>query len=320
MLLFLVGMIWLRLSGPLIAGLLTYLIVSKLHLFEKRGKWLAVLFLIALVGLATYILGHFSNQTVRALPEIAEKAIPSLLHVANEYEIQLPFDDYATFKNSALEFVRSQTSHLSSVARFARVATAEVALMIIACVVAVAVFLNPRFEVSGKAPLPHSSVFNVYTAQIASRWSTFYTCFERVLGAQILISAINTFLTALFVIAVDLPYAFVTIGVTFLCGLLPVIGNLMSNTIIVCIGLTVSPQMALWALIFLVVIHKLEYFLNSKIIGHRIRNPVWLTLTALVIGERLMGIPGIVLAPIILHYIKTETSAIRAAETPGPLG
>ena len=49
-------------------------------------------------------------------------------------------------------------------------------------------------------------------------------------------------------------------------------------------------------MVFLVGIHKLEYFLNSKIIGDRIRNPVWLTLIALMIGERLMGIPGLVLA------------------------
>ena len=55
------------------------------------------------------------------------------------------------------------------------------------------------------------------------------------------------------------------------------------------------------ALVFLVVVPKLEYFLNSKIIGQRIRNPVWLTLIPLVIGERLMGIPGLVLAPVVLN-------------------
>jgi len=59
--------------------------------------------------------------------------------------------------------------------------------------------------------------------------------------------------------------------------------------VIVGIGFTVSPKMALAALIFLVAVHKLEYFLNSKIIGHRIRNPLWLTLLALVLGEKLMA-------------------------------
>jgi predicted PurR-regulated permease PerM len=103
---------------------------------------------------------------------------------------------------------------------------------------------------------------------------------------------------------------------TFFCGLLPVIGNLISNTIIVGIGITISPKMALTALIYLVVIHKLEYFLNSRIIGHRIRNPLWLTLLGLVIGERLMGIAGIILAPVVLNYIRLEASAIKAAREP----
>ena len=103
----------------------------------------------------------------------------------------------------------------------------------------------------------------------------------------------------------------VVIGVTFLCGLVPVLGNLVSNTVIVGIGFTVSPRMAFAALVFLVVIHKLEYFLNSKIIGQRIRNPLWLTLLALVLGERLLGLPGMVLAPVVLHYLKVEASSIE---------
>ena len=69
--------------------------------------------------------------------------------------------------------------------------------------------------------------------------------------------------------------------------------------------------MAFGALAFLVVIHKLEYFLNSKIIGYRIRNPLWLTLLALILGERLMGIPGMILAPVVLNYVKLEASRIE---------
>ena len=103
-------------------------------------------------------------------------------------------------------------------------------------------------------------------------------------------------------------YSVVVIILTFLCGLLPVIGNLMSNTLIVGVALTISPRLAVWALVFLVVIHKFEYFLNSKIIGARIRYPMWLTLLALILGERLLGIAGIILAPVILNFIKVETT------------
>jgi predicted PurR-regulated permease PerM len=137
------------------------------------------------------------------------------------------------------------------------------------------------------------------------------------MGAQFLISAINTLLTGIFLVAVQLPYAVVVLGMTFLCGMLPVIGNLISNCILVGIGFTVSPRMALISLIFLVVIHKLEYLLNSKIVGDRIRNPLWLTLLGLIIGEKLMGIPGMILAPVVLNYLRVEASAIEVPAAPG---
>jgi predicted PurR-regulated permease PerM len=150
------------------------------------------------------------------------------------------------------------------------------------------------------------------------RFEIFFVSFNKVIGAQIIISAINTVLTAIFLIWNGFPYTVVIIGLTFLCGLLPIIGNIMSNTLIVGVGFTISPNMALWSLIFLVVIHKLEYFLNSKIIGDRIKNPMWLTLIGIVLGEKLMGIPGMVLAPVVLHYIKVEASKNKLAEAPLP--
>ena len=136
------------------------------------------------------------------------------------------------------------------------------------------------------------------------------------MGAQITISLINTILTGLFVIAVRLPHAPLLIAITFLCGLVPIIGNLVSNTVIVFVALSLSLKLAISALVFLVLIHKLEYFLNSKIIGDRIRNPVWLTLIALIIGERLMGIPGLILAPVVLNYLRVEMLTV---EVPGAL-
>jgi predicted PurR-regulated permease PerM len=35
---------------------------------------------------------------------------------------------------------------------------------------------------------------------------------------------------------------------------------------------------------------------------------MWLTLIGIVLGEKLMGIPGMILAPVVLHYIKVEAS------------
>jgi predicted PurR-regulated permease PerM len=115
-----------------------------------------------------------------------------------------------------------------------------------------------------------------------------------------------------------MPYSFVIIVVTFLCGLLPIVGNLISNTIIFGIGLTQSVQMGVLSLAYLITLHKFEYFLNSKIIGGRIKNPMWLTLISLLVGERLAGIPGMILAPVILNYLKLEGSKVAVEITHPP--
>src|SRR5215207_5033079 len=88
--------------------------------------------------------------------------------------------------------------------------------------------------------------------------------FRSVVFAQVRISALNTALTALYLLVIvpwmgiQLPFAKTIVVVTFITGLLPVIGNLISNTVIVVVSLSVSPVLALSSLAFLVVIHKLE--------------------------------------------------------------
>ena len=41
---------------------------------------------------------------------------------------------------------------------------------------------------------------------------------------------------------------------------------------------------------------------------------MWLTLIGIVLGEKLMGIPGMILAPVVLHYIKAEASKRKLAD------
>jgi predicted PurR-regulated permease PerM len=301
-----------RLATPLLVAFFAYLALTKLHLVKRGGKALAVGLFLVLVSAIFYGLGHFMNDTVRALPEIANKAIPAVIQWAREYQIEVPFTDYDSLKDLAFDTVKSQVNYLGSVARVARGATTQFIFVIVGCVVAINLFLNPRLELDREKYAVRDNLYSLCCDQIAERFATLYRSFATVIGAQIVISAINTVFTAIFVMAVGLPYAVVVIGATFLCGLIPVIGNLISNTVIVGIGFTVSPKMALAALVFLVVIHKLEYFLNSKIIGRRIHNPLWLTLLALVLGEKLMGVSGMILAPVVLNYIRMEASRIEA--------
>jgi predicted PurR-regulated permease PerM len=136
--------------------------------------------------------------------------------------------------------------------------------------------------------------------------------FRRVVFAQTRISAVNTFLTALYLFVglrlagVHLPLAKTVLIITFLVGLLPVVGNLVSNAIIVILSVSVSLPVAIASLIFLVVIHKLEYFLNAHMIGAQVHAHAWELLLAMLVMEAAFGIPGLIAAPIYYAYVKDE--------------
>lgn len=310
MVFFLVMAIFMHLATAILVMLFVYFALKKLNFLKPEKKWIALLLFVFLIAGISYGLGFFIHEA-RNMPHIIDKSIPPIIEWASKYEVDLPFDDYESLKLVLKESAENQKAFIGNMLSGA---TMHVALLIICLIASIAFFITPKVELDRKPGSAPKNLYGVYYDAIVQRFSIFYQSFDNVMGAQIIISSINTFFTTIFILATGMPYAIVIIGVTFLCGLLPVIGNLISNTIIICIGFTVSPKLAFFALVFLVAIHKLEYFLNSKVIGSRIRNPVWLMLIGLVIGERLMGIAGMVLAPVILYYIKVELSRFQVSK------
>jgi predicted PurR-regulated permease PerM len=71
----------------------------------------------------------------------------------------------------------------------------------------------------------------------------------------------------------------------------------------------VSLGTAIASLIFLVVIHKLEYFVNARIMGAQLHARAWELLLAMIAMEAAFGIPGVIAAPIYYAYLKKELSA-----------
>lgn len=146
---------------------------------------------------------------------------------------------------------------------------------------------------------------------LVRRFVLVYESFTKVVYSQVKISLINTVFTAIFLLTLKLfnihiPYLNILILLTFIFGLIPVVGNIMSNSIIFIMGLGVSVWVAIIALVFLIVIHKLEYFINAKIIGTKIKAEIWEILAVLFIFQALIGIKGFILAPIFYAYFKAE--------------
>lgn len=300
---------WFHLGTLFLSSLFAYFVLRQLGAVTRR-KWLAFIFFLIIVAGMGYAAGYFARTAWIALPEIADSSIPSATAWAEKRNIELPFTDFETLKTYVVDSLKAEIHYLRNVAQFAGTVSTVLLLILIGIVIASSLFFGSQIDAYQTAGNPRN-LYSTCAAEIGTRFRDFYRSFATVMGAQITISFINTVLTAVFVLVIGLPHAALVIAVTFLCGLLPIVGNLISNAIIVFLAATLSLKFALASLVFLVAVHKLEYFLNSKIIGGRIRNPVWLTLLGLVIGEELMGIPGMILAPVVLNYLRVEMSKIE---------
>lgn len=152
-------------------------------------------------------------------------------------------------------------------------------------------------------------------AQLHARISHFGEAFRQIVVAQFWIALFNTTLTAIFLLVVlplagyRLPYVTALLLLTFVAGLIPIVGNLIFNGVLTIVGLSVSPWVAAACLAFLIIIHKAEYFINAKVIGQRTHMAVWELLSVMFAMEVLFGPAGLVAAPLYYSYTKKELQA-----------
>lgn len=307
----------LHLLPALLGGLLVYELVRGLAPFIRSRPieadlaklivvaLIAALVITALTGLILGALSYFRSQS-GDLSALLEK----LAQIIDESRNRLPgwmvayVPETADDLRAALSrYLRENASTLQGAGtNFVR----ALAHALIGMVIGGLVSLREATVPTAQRPL---------AAALAERAERISDSFRRVVFAQFWIAGLNTTFTALYLIValplmgVELPLTKTLIAVTFVCGLLPVLGNLISNTVIVLVSLSNSVFVAVGSLTYLIVIHKLEYFLNARIIGSRIRARAWELLMAMLVLEATFGLAGLVAAPIYYAYLKNELTA-----------
>ena len=309
--------LWLRLLPALLAGLLVFELVQACSpllgrkISGDRARMVVVALLgVVVVGLLTLlILGIISllrseigNPEVlwrEQLMPLVEKARQQLPHALTQW---LP-DSVDELRVNAVELARRHAVSL----QLAGKETARVLLQII-----VGLILGAVVALSHSRP-PHE--VKPLAGALSERCQRLAEAFHNIVFAQIKISALNTIFTAIFLFGalplfgIHLPLSKTLVALTFVVGLLPVIGNLISNTAVTIVALSVSLGTGVAALGFLILIHKLEYFLNARIVGTQIRASAWELLIAMLVMEAAFGLNGLVAAPIYYAYLKSELEA-----------
>ena len=311
-----VMVISIHLLPALIAGLLVYELVHVLaplfsrHLSNARARGLAVgLVVLVVVGAVTgavlgvlAFMGSEGGSFAALLAKMAEIIETSRSTLPAWLADLLPRDGEA-LRERASHWLREHAAELQLIGKETGHMLAHV---LIGMVIGGMVSLREGAASGTSGPL---------ALALAERIFRLGEAFRRVVFAQVRISALNTLFTALYLgvllplCGVHLPLTKTMIVVTFLAGLLPVVGNLISNSVIFVVSLAHSPGVAISSLAFLVVIHKLEYFLNARIVGAQIRASAWELLTAMLVMESCFGLAGLVAAPICYAWLKDELAS-----------
>jgi predicted PurR-regulated permease PerM len=307
----------LQLLAALLAGLLVFELVNvltpwlRLSALGRDGPRLLAVTLIATVVVAALVaaglgLIAFLRNSGESLPILMQK----MAQIVEDARARLPAEllahvpeDADTLQRTLVEWLRSHSGSLQLAGRdFGRSLVHVLMGMIIGALLS----LQKATLDADRRPLAE---------RIARQTECLATAFRRVVFAQFWISSINTFVTWLYlgvvlpVFGVDLPLVKVLVAITFVVGLLPIVGNLISNTAIIIVSLSQGLPVAVASFVYLVVIHKLEYFLNARIIGSHINARAWELLIAMLVMEAAFGIPGLIAAPIFYAYFKEELRA-----------
>jgi predicted PurR-regulated permease PerM len=136
---------------------------------------------------------------------------------------------------------------------------------------------------------------------------------KRIVRGQFLICLINGTLTTMALVALKIQYA-ILIGVLAGClSVIPVFGTLSTALPAVFLGLTQSWVVSLEVVAVILCIHWLEsYVLCPRIMGKQAQVHPILIILALVSGEQLFGLEGLILAipatgvlkAVAIHYLK----------------
>lgn len=301
--------------GPaLMAGLFTHMMLEQgestlasAGVPRRLARGASVLLFTVVGLLLTAIFVSFVEIGVSRLPVLLDHLLPRLESIAARFGVDLPVDNVIELKALIVDAAKGNARGITSASGLL---TKGFFQILVAVVVALLAFLG--VGASHPAAERRGGVDVELLRECGERVSLFSASFALVMGAQVLIAAINAGVACAFLIAFRIPFRTMLTLATFILGVIPIVGNLVSNSLIVAAALTRSDNLAVGALVFLVVVHKGGYFLTGRIVGARTETPTWAILLGLLVGEAALGIPGVILAPTLIYYARAELRALPA--------
>lgn len=308
----LLAVLWLHLISALMAGLGGFVIYRWVRAHTRIGATsltsrlltaASVSLLLLVLGAALFagfeLLLSASSDGLAKLLQLMADTLDQIRATAPQWMASRLPDSAAAMQEAISSWLRT---HAGEVQHWGR----QALHVLVHLLVGLAIGLMAGAAGPPRQPVP------VVLRLAQARMEQLALAFVDVVAAQLRISLINTVLTAVYLLVVlpalgyRVPLAMTLVAFCFFASLLPIVGNLLSNAAIVLAALTVSLGLGVASLLFLVVIHKLEYFLNARIVGNRIRVAAYALLASMLVLEAAFGVAGLVAAPIYCAWLTRE--------------
>lgn len=308
----LLAVLWLHLLSALFAGLTGFVLYQAVRRFTgpehgswkiRTLRWLIIAAAVSGLGLAvaTGFELLFKSGGLSRLMELLADTLDQLRATAPRWVVERLPESAEAVRHAVTRWLRE---HSGDVQRWGGEALKILLHIIVGLVIGLMAAAASR-----DAPPPVRRPL-VMLAQ--ARLRNLSIAFADVFSAQLRISAINASLTGIYLLVAlpmlgyQVPLAPTLVGFTFFGSLIPIVGNLVSNTAITIAALTVSVWLGVASLAFLVIIHKLEYFLNARIVGTHVNVPTYAMLSSMLLLEAGFGMAGLVAAPIYCAWFTRE--------------
>lgn len=322
---FFIIFIKIHLMPGVISGLLTYTLTQKLENFlaekmqrrSSKAKLFSVLLLSVLI--MTLLIGSFGYliSWVISVAKDPQKTLEHIQNLFNSTATSLPAalsdylpDNLIELRANALNFIKEHIFYLQSVVK-------QLFHSLLIIIIGMIIGLIAGYQRNKRDTTEPTSTITIYMQALKDCLDRLILVFQYVAFSQVIIALFNAIMTAIFllivlpVFGIHLPFSKSLILATFVLGLIPIIGNLIVNIIMCQIAFTISFWIALIVLIYLVIIHKVEYILNAKIVGTKIHAGICELLIAMVFCETLFGVIGLIFAPIFYAFLKLSLRQLK---------
>ncbi|MWN32561.1 MULTISPECIES: AI-2E family transporter [unclassified Gilliamella] len=314
-----------HLMPAVIAALLTYTLTQKLDDFlsRKMVRFSHQSKLISVLVLTTVIIGIFiggfwylfawfvdmvkhPTETLTNIRLIVNNVINSLPTNVTHY---LP-DNIDEIESTIMVYLKEHVFYLQSIIK-------KVFHDFVILIVGMIIGLILGYKENQRNTVHNPVTQRPLTKALKASLNRLVVVFQYVAMSQVVIALFNAIMTAilLFIIlpmfGIHLPFSKSLVLATFVFGLIPIIGNLIVNVLIFFVAFTVSFTVAMVIIVYLILIHKMEYVLNAKIVGTKIHAGICELLIAMLFLETLFGVIGLIFAPIFYAFIKLSLKELR---------